>query len=163
MRSELLSGRKSYRDAFLPLEAENKCKDETHEAETFFEEVRLAPFDGNVDAYIRALVALNLRRAFTRQFGAFKALPLSSTTASEVEEARYKEEGTESHAVLMHQAMRESITAQIPCETPGDGELDKILAKSGKDSKFKRATPTPATSVACTAAWKSEEVAELVR
>ena len=44
VRSELLSGDPSYRSHFLPLESQNKDKDEEREAEKYFRELRFIPF-----------------------------------------------------------------------------------------------------------------------
>ena len=60
-RSELLARNPNYVDSFLPLETNNNCKDEPHEALAYFDEMRLAPFDDKLSEYIGALVALHTR------------------------------------------------------------------------------------------------------
>ena len=74
-RTELLSGKEGYLRSFLPLEHENDQKDEEHEALSFFLELRLAPFNDKLDAYIHALVALQVRDQLTEKLGVLQPLP----------------------------------------------------------------------------------------
>ena len=78
-RSELLSRDPNYVRSFLPLELENKTKDEESEALEFFEEFRLAPFNDKLNEYIHALVALEFREAFAQRVGQLLPRPVDTS------------------------------------------------------------------------------------
>ena len=52
VRSELLSGTPGYRSHFLPLESQNKNKEEEREAIKFFQELRFVPFGDKREKYM---------------------------------------------------------------------------------------------------------------
>ncbi|KAK3274428.1 hypothetical protein CYMTET_17384, partial [Cymbomonas tetramitiformis] len=65
-RTELLSRRADYLQAFVPKEMEVKGKSNSEEA---FLELRIAPFNEQLETYIHAKVALEVRRAFESRVG----------------------------------------------------------------------------------------------
>ncbi|KAK3245270.1 hypothetical protein CYMTET_45151, partial [Cymbomonas tetramitiformis] len=84
-RTELLSQDPEYERYFVPVEMDTFGKASTSDARQSFLELRIAPFNDQVDPYIHAKVALEVRRELGRKFGDFD--PLSKQTADALEKA----------------------------------------------------------------------------
>ena len=77
-RSELFAGNSDYIKPFVPIEADNREKDEFHEAVKFYHELKLASFEKSLDAFLSAHCALELRKAFEERCNFFKPdVPIS--------------------------------------------------------------------------------------
>ncbi|KAK3267155.1 hypothetical protein CYMTET_24277, partial [Cymbomonas tetramitiformis] len=84
-RTELLSRNAAYEWSFAPVEMDNPGKASTSEARESFLELRIAPFNDQVDPYIHVKVALEVRRKLGRKFGDFD--PLTKQEAEALEES----------------------------------------------------------------------------
>jgi hypothetical protein len=67
VRSELLSGKGDYKRYFLPLESQNKDKDEDHEAGEYYLEQRFTPFGDKRQVYQSQFAALDWRNRFVKE------------------------------------------------------------------------------------------------
>ena len=77
-RAELLAGETDYARCFVPLESTNEEKNKVDQALTYYEEVRVAPFDATqLDKYIHAYVTLRARLRFEKRFGKLNPLAAS--------------------------------------------------------------------------------------
>ncbi|KAK3264708.1 hypothetical protein CYMTET_26569 [Cymbomonas tetramitiformis] len=84
-RTELLSRDAEYERSFVPVEMDTPGKASVSDARKSFLELRIAPFNDQVDPYIHAKVALEVRRELGRKFGDFD--PLSKQAADALEKA----------------------------------------------------------------------------
>jgi len=116
-RSELLMRDTEYGKYFLPLETDN-----TQSKNALFVEMRIAPFEEKVQPYIHALVALELRVAFTARVGSVKSL---STDA-----VRELGKNKEIHSLA---AMKDALLAPGRHEQKWDANEGNTLTKNSSD------------------------------
>jgi hypothetical protein len=84
-RAELLAGVPEYHASFVPLELDDVDKDEVHEGLLYFDEIRIAPFNvSQRDEYIRAAVALKVRKEFELCVGAIEPLDVGERKLDDV-------------------------------------------------------------------------------
>ncbi|KAK3263224.1 hypothetical protein CYMTET_27957, partial [Cymbomonas tetramitiformis] len=136
-RTELLARGEAYEHAFFPVEPDDNSEASRAAAEKSFLELRLAPFDEQVNEYIHAKVALEVRQKLGKQFGAFQ--PLSKQAAEKLEEdvkskkqaAKELEEGVKSKFNMLVHAACQAVTSPSEVSNVEDGDaqhVEQVLA-----------------------------------
>ncbi|KAK3274430.1 hypothetical protein CYMTET_17386 [Cymbomonas tetramitiformis] len=136
-RTELLARGGAYEQAFFPVEPDDNSEASRAAAEKSFLELRLAPFDEQVNEYIHAKVALEVRQKLGKQFGAFQ--PLSKQAAKALEEdvkskkqaAKELEEGVKSKFNMLVHAACQAVTSpsEVSNVEHGDAQhVEQVLA-----------------------------------
>ncbi len=80
-RVETLARTADYADTFLPMESENPARNKLENARAYYEELRISSFGNRLHDYMHALVALNLRRAFSAKVAQVEPLSLDAISA----------------------------------------------------------------------------------